>query len=493
MKNRQKNIITIAFLMSLCLTSCHKELLEPVPESVLTTANAFNSAKDINLGVIGIYSALQSKVQKDYLLMEMTSDNMYAEYYATEPGLAEVEVLQVSSENNILNNFWKVSYNAIFRANTILSNVDRPTNYLAGKKEQYTGEAKFLRALFYFDLARIFGDVPLITEALSVSAAEQVGRSPKNAIIDLVISDLKEAISTLPGPSAIESGRASKAAAMALLGKVYVHLEDWANAKTYLGQVVNDFNYSLVPDFEDLFSLETENNSEAIYSVPFIEGTNGQGITYNFAPLGGIYGVMSNGSRVGRPTWDLHKLYDPTDQRFAVTISETQLTANSKPGDEPIWYPYVNKFIVPMAGSSSGLDIPILRLGDIVLLYAESLYKTGDKEGALEQLNQIRERAFQNTTHNYSLGDISSDQEFMDLILLERRLELAFENQRWFDLVRTDRFITELAQFETEYNPGSGQAEIQKINVQPYMRYFPIPYEQIQLAAPGVITQNEGY
>lgn len=493
MKNITIKIVAFSLFTSLFLASCHKELLEPVPDSVLTTANAFNTAKDINLGVIGIYSSLQSKVQKDYLLMEMTSDNMYAEYYATEPGLAEMEVLEISSENNILNNFWKVSYNAIFRANSILSNIDRPTNYSAGKKEQYTGEAKFLRALFYFDLARIFGDVPLVTEALSVSAAEQIGRTPKSAILEQVVSDLKEAISSLPGPSAIESGRASKAAAMSLLGKVYVHMEDWTNAKTYLGQVVNDFDYALVSNFKDLFSLETENNSEAIYSVPFIEGTNGQGITYNFAPLGGIYGILSNGSRVGRPTWDLHTLYDPADQRFEVTISETQLTANSKPGDEPIWYPYINKYIVPIAGSSSGLDIPILRLGDIILLYAESLYKTGDKEGALQQLNRIRERAFRDSNHNYSLSDISSEEEFMDVLLLERRLELAFENQRWFDLVRTGRFITKLAQFETEYNPGSGQAEIQKINVQPYMRYFPIPYEQIQLAAPGVIKQNEGY
>ncbi len=493
MKNITLNIVAFALFISLLCTGCHKELLEPIPDSVLTTANAFNTAKDINLGVIGIYSSLQSKVQKDYLLMEMTSDNMYAEYYATEPGLVEVEVLEVSSENNILNNFWKVSYNAIFKANSILSNIDRPTNYSVGKKEQYTGEAKFLRALFYFDLARIFGDVPLVTESLSVSDAEQIGRSPKSAIMDQVVSDLKEAIGSLPSPSAIESGRASKAAALSLLGKVYVHMEDWANAKTYLGQVANDFDYALVSDFKELFSLETENNSEAIYSVPFIEGTNGQGITYNFGPLGGIYGVLTNGSRVGRPTWDLHTLYDPADQRFGVTISEMQLTANSKPGDDPIWYPYVNKFIVPMAGSSSGLDIPILRLGDIILLHAESLYKTGDKEVALQQLNRIRERAFQNTSHDYSMGDISSEQEFMDILLLERRLELAFENQRWFDLVRTGRFTTELAQFETEYNPGSGKAEIQKINVQPYMRYFPIPYEQIQLAAPRVLTQNEGY
>lgn len=485
--------IYIVLILGFGFGSCHNDLLNPVPESVLTTSNAFNSSSDIDLGVLGIYNSLQSKVQKDYLLMEMTSDNMYAEYYATEPGLAEVEVLEVSSENNILNNFWKTSYNGIFRANSILANIDNPTDYAAGKKAQYTGEAKFLRGLFYFDLARIFGDVPLVTDILSVTEAEQVTRSAKSAILDQVIADLKEAANSLPNPDQIERGRASKAAALALLGKVYIHMEDWANAQNYLGQVVNSFNYDLVENFRDLFSLETENNSEAIFSVTFIEGTNGQSITYTFSPLGGIYGYLTNGNRVGRPSWDLHQLFEDGDQRFDVSISETQLTANSQPDDDPIWYPYVNKYIVPIAGSSSGLDLPILRLGDIVLLYAEALYKNGDPSGALQQINKIRERAFGNSSKNIAADAITDETSFMDVLLLERRLELAFENQRWFDLVRTGKFINELSEFETEYNPGSGQAEIQKINVQPYMKHFPVPYEQIQLAAPGVLTQNEGY
>ncbi|WP_236978912.1 RagB/SusD family nutrient uptake outer membrane protein [Membranihabitans maritimus] len=485
--------IYILLVVVFVFGSCHDELLSPVPESVLTTSNAFNTSGDIDLGVLGVYNSLQSKVQKDYLLMEMTSDNMYAEYYATEPGLAEVEVLEVSSENNILNNFWKTSYNGIFRANSILANIDNPTDYVSGEKEQYSGEASFLRGLFYFDLARIFGDVPLVTEILSVSEAEQIGRTSKSEVLNQVIADLKEAINTLPNPEDIERGRASKAAAMALLGKVYVHMEDWANAQTYLGQVVNDFNYSLVGDFKSLFSLETESNSEAIYSVTFIEGTNGQGITYAFAPLGGIYGYLNNGSRVGRPSWDLHQLFEEGDQRFEVTISETQLTANSQPDDDPIWYPYVNKYIVPMAGSSSGLDLPIMRLGDVLLLYAEALYKNGDSDGALQQINAIRERAFGNNSMNIVSADIGDEESFMDVLLLERRLELAFENQRWFDLVRSGRFTNELSEFETEYNPGSGQAEIQRIDVQPYMQYFPVPYEQIQLAAPGVLSQNDGY
>lgn len=490
-----KNIAkwSLMLVVTLLLTACHDMLLNPEPESVLPSDRAFNTSKDMNLGVLGIYNSLQAKVQKDYLLMEMTSDNMFAEYYATEPGLIEVEYLEVSTENNIINNFWKTSYAGIARTNAVLSNIDNPIDYSDNEKSQYMGEAKFLRALFYFDLVRIFGDVPLVTELMTVEQAEQTARTPRDQILAFIVADLVSAEENLPAPTGTVAGRASKAAAAALLSRVYVYLEEWENAQAYLAKVLNDYHYSLVPNFRHLFSLETETNSEAIYSVTFIQGTNGHALSTTFAPLQGIYGIVPNGTRVGRPSWDLNKLYEEGDQRKAVTISDYQLPANAKPGDDPIWYPYVNKYMVPHQANNSGLDIPILRLGEAILLYAETLYKLNQPEEALAQLNRIRERAFGNDDHNYTMADFHDEQSFMDLLLLERRLELAFENQRWFDLVRTERFTTELTEFEGEYNPGTGKAEIERLTVKPHMRFFPIPWEQIQLAAPGVLTQNEGY
>lgn len=492
MKMKSRKTCTIsAAVLTLLLSACHEQLLEPVSESVLTSNNAYNTAQAIDLGVLGVYNSVQAKVQKDYLLMEMPSDNMFAEYYATEPGLLEVESLTLSSENNIVNNFWKTSYNGIFRANSVLSSADNPMDYTGNQKDQYTGELKFLRALFYFDLVRIFGDVPLVLTPLLSGDAEQVGRTPQDEVYGQIIADLQEAAGKLP--EEMPHGRASKAAAMALLGRVYMHLHDWENARTYLEQVVNDFGYGLVNDFGNLFSLATEVNSEAIYSVAFVEGINGHALSTTFAPLQGVYGIVPNGSRVGRPSWSLHKLYEEGDTRKWVAIEEWQLPANAEPGDDPIWYPYVNKYMVPHPVNSSGLDIPVMRLGDMVLLYAEALYKTGEPAQALQQLNKIRERAFGDSGHNYSIDDLSDEEAFMDIVLLERRLELAFENQRWFDLIRSGRLTSVLTEFEAEYNPGTGTAEIQVLNAQSYMQYFPIPYEQIQLAAPGVLTQNEGY
>jgi hypothetical protein len=136
-------------------------------------------------------------------------------------------------------------------------------------------------------------------------------------------------------------------------------LEDWNSAKTHLDQLFTEFDYSLVPDFADLFKIETENNTEAIYAVPYVSGTDGQGLTYALAPHGGIYGVINNGSRIGRPTWDLHKAYEEGDSRFNVTIMEEQLSFASEPGDPTIWFPYFNKWVMSVEiSNSSGLDIP---------------------------------------------------------------------------------------------------------------------------------------
>ncbi|GAA4307445.1 RagB/SusD family nutrient uptake outer membrane protein [Compostibacter hankyongensis] len=479
---------------ALLLGSCEKELLHPVPDSIQTTDNTFGSAKDIDLAVLGIYNSLQSRVPTDYTLMEIPSGNMWAAYFATAPGMDEISTLTVSPQNDKLNSFWKTTYNGIFRANLVLANIDKPVNYAGSEKEQYTGEARFLRAMFYFDLVRIFGGVPAVTSIITVEESKKVPRATEQEIYSLIIKDLDTAVNTLPQPDATPWGRASKGAAVALLAKVYVYLKDWDNAKKYLDQLFSEFDYSLVSHYADLFRLETEQNKEAIYSVPYVAGTNAQTLTYDLAPLGGIFQTITNGNRVGRPTWDLRKEFVDGDTRLPVTIQEEWLPYAHKPNDAPIWFPYFNKWVVPSDPNNSGLDIPLLRLADMILLDAEVLYNLNQPDAALKQINKVRERAFGNTSHDYTLADISTQETFYDKLLLERRLELAVENNRWFDLVRTGRFTTALQGIKGDYSSATGEGAVTvPISAKPYMKYFPIPYEQIQLADPGVLVQNEGY
>lgn len=498
MKASKLYFIIMAVPAILSVISCKKSLLDPVPESVLTSKQAFNSAKDLELAVLGIYSVLQSRVQTDYELMEAPSGNAFGFYFANSPGLDEISILSVSPSNDKLNQFWKMNYNGIHRANTVLGNIDIPDNYGPTQKEQFEGEAKFLRAEFYFDLVRIFGGVPKITEPVEINEARNIPRTTVEDIYNLIIEDLEDAVNKLSSPLNIEHGRASKGAAIALLSKVYVYLKDWENAKKYLERLFSgEFSYELLTHYEDLFNESSENNNESIFSIPFVAGQNGQSLTIALTPLAGIYQAVRNGSNVVRPSWNLRKAFEEDDSRLPVTIKDELFPWAYRQGDDPVWFPYFNKWTTVVTGNDAGLDIPLLRLADFTLLYAETLYHLGDIENALKEINKVRSRAFGDDSYNYTLAEISSETSFYDKLLLERRLELAMENNRWFDLVRTGRFVNDLQNVEGEYSPitaatGEGVTVI-PMHAKEYMKYFPIPLEQIQLAAPGVLQQNDGY
>jgi starch-binding outer membrane protein, SusD/RagB family len=151
------------------------------------------------------------------------------------------------------------------------------------------------------------------------------------------------------------------------------------------------------------------------------------------------------------------------------------------------------KFEVKQTNQASGIDLPVLRYADVMLLLAETHYGLGHPDMALEHLNRVRARAFGNADHNYTLADVATPEAFMDKLLLERRLELAFENERWFDLVRTGRLVSELAREERGYNFDTQTALTVTLQPQAHYQQFPIPLRQIQRANPGVLVQNEGY
>ncbi|HEU5147823.1 MAG TPA: RagB/SusD family nutrient uptake outer membrane protein, partial [Chryseosolibacter sp.] len=288
----------------------------------------------------------------------------------------------------------------------------------------------------------------------------------------------------------IAKGRATQGAAVALLGKVYIYLKDWQNALTYLNKV-SDYGYALESNFADLWTLNNENNEEVIFSMKYTATTNGHVMSSDFIPYFGVEGISATGLETADLSWSLHKKFEDADTRKAATITEYWRAPGST--DAPSWRPYISKFAVPHSGASSGLDIPVLRFADIILLKAEALYHLNEPDAALTELNKVRTRAFGDTSHNYQLSDISTLDLFIDKLLLERQLELALENQRWFDLVRTDRFMQELAEVEWSYNNTTQTAQVVQLNPQPHHRYFPIPQHEIDQSEPGVLVQNDGY
>lgn len=481
---------TVLLILVVCLCSCEDKLLNLTPESVLTSSNFYQKSTDINQAVLGIYNSLQTRRQTDYLLMEVPSDNLYMSNNTTIAGSQDADYLSVNADNALVSTFWNTTYNGIFRANAVLMNIDKPTDYAAGLKDQYIGEARFMRALFYFDLVRMFGEVPKVTTKLTIEEAASEPKVSQDQIYALIIEDLTDAISKLPLRGSIATGRASRGAAVGLLGKVYVYRKDYNNAKTYLQQLVSNYDYSLVSNFSSLWKVASEDNSEILFTVKYIDGTNGQSLTTSYTLNGGIIGVADRGNETSLPSWALMKKYESEDTRKAVTFQEWW-TSPVTPGATPIYYPYVNKYAVAHTINASGLDIPVLRYADILLLYAETLSALGENTQALAELNKVRSRAFGNSLHNYTASDVATSEAFLDKLFLERQLELAYEHERWFDLVRSGRFLTEMTKEERLYNDITKVPVTVTLSPKQYMQYYPIPQAQIDLSVN--LKQNSGY
>lgn len=486
----KKTFIAVQMLLLLGVSGCTNKLLNLKPDDTLTTGNFYKTSNDMNQAALGVYNSLQQRKQNDYLIMEVPSDNLYMSNNTSVSGANDMDYLTVNQDNNIVGDFWEATYAGIGRANALLQNIDVPKDYAPNMKEQFTGEAKFMRALFYFDLVRLFGGVLKVTTTLTINDAKNMPRATADEIYDLIISDLKDAVDKLPVPAGIAKGRASRAAALGMLGKVYVYRKDYANAKSCFERLNTDFSYKLEPNFSTLWSLATKDNNEVIFTMKYVEGTSGQTLSTTYTPNGGIFGIVDRGNEIALPSWSLDKLYVTGDTRKANTISDWYVPAT---GGSPIWYPYVNKYAVKHQINSSGLDLPVLRYADVVLLYAESLYNLGDKAGALKQLNLVRERAFGNTSHDYTAADITNADDFLNKLLLERQLEFAYENERWMDLVRTGKFMTVMTKEERLYNNVTQTPMTVTLSPKQYMALFPIPKRQIDLYTPGVLKQNDGY
>jgi starch-binding outer membrane protein, SusD/RagB family len=264
--------------------------------------------------------------------------------------------------------------------------------------------------------------------------------SSEEEIYTQIIKDAEQAVALLPLKSAQEAGRATSGAAKTLLANVYMVQKKWADAEKLLTEVVNSNEYQLIPNYADVFSTSTgnKNNIESVFEVQFLEGSAGLNGTfmYNFLPrpmtsdeLKPITGTSNpqplSGEGNNIPTPDIIAAYEPDDERKGASIAYVTLSGSLR--DNKV-YPYIKKFAKPHAlNNNHGTNWPIYRYSEVLLFLAEALNEQG-KDGSL-YLNQVRDRA--------GLGAASGDMR--EAISRERRVELAFENKRWFDLVRTGK------------------------------------------------------
>jgi hypothetical protein len=350
-------------------------------------------------------------------------------------------------------------------------------------KNRHVGEAKFLRALAYFDLVRIWGDVPLVTAPISINEGYARKREKVETIYkDLIIPDLLDAESKLPvNYTGLDVGRATKGAARSILGRVYLTVKDFVKAEAKL-QEVTKMSYALLPNYNDLFNYtRDEHHSEYIFDIEYQDGGLGigSGFSNKFLPKSAgseadlFYGVKGGAGEQNTPTVEYFNAFDPNDKRRDVTVAKGYLDNNGVFKGFIQIATFTKKYLaVTPAINDSKVNWKVIRYGDVVLMYAEALNENGKTAEAIPYINMIRQRA------GLPLYTTLSQAEARTNIYNERRFELGMEGVRWFDLVRTGRALSVM----------------QPYGMKPHMTVFPIPLIEVQIINdPTILPQNPGY
>ncbi len=502
MKNIHLKIGAFLLLVSVVLVSCKKWVdYNPKDDFNITDQDYLKSESDYRSMAVAVYSPLQW-LNQIVPIGDIASDNSVAagESASDNLSLQQMDNFTHYPINSTLADLWQSSYEGINRANYLhqykAANKAGETVNFAGKDAMY-GEVYFLRAYYYFTLVKMFGDVPLfVDKRLGLADSKTLVRSPKAAVYAQIETDLNTAIAVLPAIQT-EKGRATKYAAQALLGKVYLYQNKFPQAAAMLENVITPNAFSLVANFESIFLLAGENGPESVFEIQYSNAaptydwghpTKGQG---NYAvQQNGIRGLSGTspyapGWSTNLPTQNLAAAYTAGDKRKAVTVLDIEAYKTANPGFNIDYQvaPYrntglYNQKYLPRKGETSGQielnyanNFRTIRYADVLLMAAEANNKAGNDPKAQTYLNLVRRRAFGDNLHDINLAGTA----LYDAILNERRLELAMEGERFFDLVRTGKAPAVLGTsgFVT------GKHEV-----------FPIPQSEVDISG---LTQNPNY
>ncbi len=477
----------------LLITACSEDFLDKKP-LVNQTADTFFQTEDHAVQATNAtYASLRAWQVHVFSYIGMTdivSDDADKGSTADDATfLRELDDFTFDASNVAPGSVWEGYYNSIYRANVALANIPA-IDMDEDLKERLLAENRFLRAYFYFNLVRWFGDVPLILEPLDSDEYEQ-SRTPKEQVYEQIITDFQAAAAVLPEKAeypAADLGRATRGAANGMLAKVYLTRENFDAALASAEEVINSGEYSLLPEYSQIFLPEGEHSSGSIFEVGAVAlGTGGGGTQFN--EVQGVRGTPNLGWGFNRPSDNLVASFPANDPRLEATIFTVGEVlpdgSDVIEGDPGIANQRQNqKAWVPEHAGGNGNgpgNIRILRYADVLLIAAEAANELGDLDQALEYANRVRTRARGNLPPAF-FPDIAADdqQEARMDIWNERRWELAMEQQRWFDLVRQGRAAERMmAVGKTNFVPGKHDL-------------FPIPQSEIDLSG-GALVQNPGY
>jgi hypothetical protein len=468
-------LITASLLLLLSATSCEDFLEAPLPPHLITTEKVYGEKGTIEMAMLGVYSKTGTYYGQGGVVRttEELADNINFNPPMNTDVLANSEYDANNSSG--LDNRWTIPYAAIFQANTMLQSLPEETaNLTDAEMDQYTAENLFLRALMYFELVRMYGDVPLIltTDAL---VSQYDARTPKSDVYAFIIADLKDAMARLPETNIDglnERRCGNKYVAEALLARIYLFMGDYANAETAATNVINSGNYSIETD---LTAVLMRRSTEIIFSFDYLmrEMPNscwgysmfGMPLFYQAAPMPYFWSYTGYGCL----TQTAIDEFEPEDQRFA-----TLYTYSSEGNVFTLKYPY-SPFSQELADADPQ-DFCVLRLSEMYLIRAEAKARktSPDLVGAAADLNLIRalHGGLPETT-------AATQSEMIAALEHENRVEFMCESHRWYDLIRTNRADPVLSQLD--YKTGWAAHKV----------LLPIPAKEL-INNPN-LTPNPGY
>lgn len=487
--------ITLFALIAFTSLGCSDDFLDKQPLDTINTNNYPQTADELTTLVNGAYQPLQRP--KLYNMRMWTTDifagNSIVGAGGGDDGLETTQLSNfvTSTDNPGVLDLWRGPWPGILSSNIIIKTA--PTlNISDDIKNRSLGEAYFLRAHYYFILVRFFGDVPMVTEPQDVNGDLYPSRAPKSEIYKLIVSDLEKAIQLLPTRQTYgdkDKGRASKGAAIGALANVNLTLGNWQKVVD-LSTQLEGMGYTLNADYSDNFNVATENSQESLFEVQyastggydFWNNENQSSWTSTFmGPRGANF--VAGGWGWNQPTQEFVDNYETGDKRKDKTIFYQgcpDYDGKEYQSNYSLTGYNVRKFLVPLSAfpsyDNSPLNFPVMRYSEVLLMKAEALNELGQTALAAIPLNAVRSRA--------GLGSVASGLSqlaFREKVLHERRMELAFEGHRWFDLIRTNN-----GQYGLDFLHSIG-----KTNATTKHLLLPIP--QIERDRNPNLTQNPGY
>lgn len=485
-------------LLAVGFVSCDDFLTE-LPKTSVPKEGFYKTEADYQQANVGIYQILRGLYGAGaanygaWQMGEMRSDNTTFLFNTVNRGYSDRETVALFTDDatgGAVSNKYNNDYYIIQRANQVIQFID-DAEISKEAHDNYKGQALFLRAFAYFDLVQYFGGVPLVTVAPTTYDQTMVGRNTVDEVYQQIITDASEAASLLPTKDRQAKGYAAQGSAYMLLGNVYIVRKQWAEAENAFKQVTG---YRLLDDYAAVFDPNNKNNDESIFEIQYWEDqAAGQqsDFAYNFFPIlsnpneipGYPSGNTNNYAGWNIPTPEMLAAYEPGDKRKEASIAyytgvDGTYTYNH--------FPYIKKYSHGcVLAEHCNDDWPVYRYAETLLFLAEACNEQDKTAEALNYLNQVHA----NPRTGLSPLSASSQGELRELIQKERRVELAFENKRWLDLVRTGKAIEVISKFgkrvkanpEKYYYPKNVHPTNDSYEVTTKRLLFPIPDREIRL------------